>query len=294
VNPVKAISEDVTLLIDGDVIAFKAAAAAQKVYEDRFGYVQPFANRVEGEAIVDNIMIGLELSFKSSHMRVALSDPKDNWRLGIYPDYKSNRKDSVRPLLLTILKDYLRAKYQAFHWDGLEADDVLGILNTEPQDYPGKRVLVGFDKDFKTIPGLYHQLGQLDAKSQPVVQEISEWEAIRWHMMQTLMGDAVDGYPGCRLMGKTRAEALVDSPVLLTAQHGVKTSGKNKGAPNIKWVSEPTRDYWASIVSHFKKGGDTEEFALTMARIAHILQHRDYDRETGSITLWTPQALQGL
>lgn len=290
----RPIQEDVTLLIDGDVIAFKAAAAAQKVYEDRFGYVQPFANRVEGEAIVDNIMIGLEIAFKSSHMRVALSDPKDNWRLGIYPAYKSNRKDSVRPLLLTALKDYLRAKYHAFHWDSLEADDVLGILNTEPQAYGGKRILVGFDKDFKTIPGLYHQLGQLDKSNKPVVQEINEWEATRWHMMQTLMGDAVDGYPGCRLMGKTRAEALVDKPVLLLATHSTKTSGKNKGEPTVRWTAEPTRDYWAAIVSHFKKGGDTEEFALTMARIAHILHHKDYNRETGEITLWTPESLRGL
>lgn len=290
----RAVSEDVTLLIDGDVIAFKAAAAAQKVYEDRFGWVQPFANRQEGEAIVDNIMIGLELGFKASHMRVALTCPKDNWRLGLYPNYKSNRKDSVRPLLLTILKQYLRDKYQAFHWDSLEADDVLGILSTEPQTYPGKRILVGFDKDFKTIPGLYHQLGQYDAQGKPLVQEIGEWEAIRWHMMQTLMGDAVDGYPGCRLMGKTRAEALVDKPVLLIATESTKTSGKNKGAPTTRWTSEPTRDYWAAIVSHFKKGGDPEDFALCMARIAHILQHDDYNRDTGDITLWTPEALQGL
>lgn len=290
---------EVTLLIDGDVIAFRAAAAAQKIYEDRFGWVQPFAHRAEGEAIVDNLMFNLEVGFKSTHMRVALSDPNDNWRKGVYPAYKWNRKlgfvgDGVRPLLLDILKQYLRDKYQAFHWESLEADDVLGILNTEPQDYPGKRILVGNDKDFKTIPGSYHRIGTLDAKGQPLVEEITEWEATRFHMMQTLMGDAVDGYAGCPGIGKTRAEEFLNKPTLLTPTHGVKTSGKNKGEATIKWVSEPTRDYWAGIVSHYKKGGQGEREALVTARLAHILRHEDYNRETQEIRLWTPDKLRGL
>lgn len=287
-------SGEVTLLIDGDIIAFRAAAAAQKIMEDRFGYVYPFANRHEGEAIVDNMIIGLEMAFKTSHFRIALTDPESNWRHDIYPEYKSNRKDSVRPLLLDILKDYLREKYAAFHWPTLEADDVLGILSTEPQEYEGERILVGFDKDFKTIPGKYHRLGDPVWNGKPKVLEVTPWEATRWHLYQTLIGDAVDGYPGCPNMGPARADALLDKPVLLVPQPYKKTSGKNKGEDTVKWNPEPTRDYWACIVSHFKKAGKSEQYALTMARVANILQHHQYNRETGEITLWTPEALRGL
>ena len=286
--------QEVTLLIDGDIIAFIAAAAVQKVHEDVFGMVQPFALRHEGEAVVDNLLIGAQMAFKATHMRVALTDPEENFRKSIWPDYKANRKETAKPLLLSRLKDYLTTKYGAFFWPGLEADDVLGILNTEPQDYPGTRILVGRDKDFRTVPGLYYHLTRFDNKARAETEEITPWEAQKFHIMQTLMGDMTDGYPGCPGIGKTRAERLVADPVLLTPTHGVKTRGVNKGESTTKWVSEPTRDLWAMVVTHYQKEGLTEEDALVTARLAHILQHEDYNRETQEITLWSPERLRAL
>jgi hypothetical protein len=277
---------EVTLLIDGDVIAFTAACAVQRISEDVFGFVTPFANRREGEAVVDNMMIGLEMAFKATHRRVALSDPKDNWRKDVFPDYKGNRKDSVRPLLLTILKDYIAERYEAVIMPRLEADDVLGIWNTEPQGYGGKRILVGKDKDFKTVPGFYHCLKDFDASGKPVVQEITPWEAQRFHLWQTLAGDAVDGYPGCPGIGKTTAERILDNPVRLVPGQGLITRGPNKGHPVTKWSAEPTTDLWAMVVSHYQKGmsnsmhtvpwQEAYNAALVTGRIAHILHHGEY------------------
>lgn len=297
-------SGELTLLIDGDVVAFTAASAVQRIHEDEFGFVQPFASRREGEAVLDNIMVGLEMDFRSTHIRVALTDPKENWRHGVFAGYKGNRKETFRPLLLDILKQYLRDKYGAVHWPSLEADDVLGIWNTEPQQYPGKRILVGKDKDFLTVPGLYHRLKDFDLKGKPVVREVTDWEAQRFHIWQTLAGDAVDGYPGCPNIGKTRATELVDHPVRLLPSEGVITRGPNKGNSTTKWVAEPTRDLWAMVVSHYRKGmtgaGNTtpvpeataEAAAMVTARLAHILVHGDYDKETESITLWTPDRIR--
>lgn len=70
--------------------------------------------------------------------------------------------------------------------------------------------------------------------------------------------------------------------------------GKNKGKETVKWVSEPTRDYWQMIVSHYRKGGQDENMALMNARCANILQWDQYDQRTGDITLWTPDKLKGL
>lgn len=287
-------AEEVTLLIDADVVAFTAASAVQHTHEDSFGYVMPFANKAEGEAVVDNMLLGLELDFKATHMRLILSDPVANWRRDVWPAYKANRSATMRPLLLDYLKQYVRDKYKAEHWPELEADDVLGILNTEPQGYEGKRILVGRDKDFKTIPGLYHRLKDYDRSGKPIVSEITEWEATRFHMYQTLKGDMTDGYPGCPGIGDKRAEELLDNPVLLRPTEGVVTRGPRKGESTTRWVSEPTKDYWAMIVSHYRKGGQTEEDALVTARLANILRHDQYDRDTGEITLWTPNRLRGL
>lgn len=282
---------DVTLLIDGDVIAFTAASAVQKTHEDSFGFVTPWASRIEGQFVVDSMMCNLEIDFKATHIRVALTDPEVNWRRSIFPAYKANRT-GPRPLLLDILKQYLRDKYGAFHWPELEADDVLGILNTEPQAYDGKRILVGNDKDFLTVPGFYHRLKDYNGSGKPVVREVTPWEAQRFHIKQTLMGDATDGYPGCPLIGKTRAEELLESPVLLRPTHGVITRGINKGNSVTRWVSEPTNDLWAMVVTHYQKGEQGETEALVNARLAHILRHEDYNRETGAITLWTPDRIK--
>lgn len=283
---------EVTLLIDGDIVAFTAASAVQKIQEDEFGFVQPFANRFEGEAVVDNMMGKFMLDHKATSFKVILTDPNENWRRDVLPSYKAHRKETFKPLLLQILKDYLTEKYNAEFWPTLEADDVLGILNTEPQAYPGKRILIGKDKDFKTIPGLYHRIGDYKANGKPNVMEITKWEAIRFHMLQTLTGDAVDGYAGCKGIGKSRVDELLADPKLLVPQKGVITRGPNKGKETVKWVSEPTQDYWAMIVSNYEKAGQTEEDALVNARVAHILHHEDYDRDTQSIRLWTPEKIK--
>ncbi len=285
------------LLIDGDVVSFTAAAAAQKIYEDRFGIVQPFAHRQEGEAIIDNMVAGFLKAFDTDKFHVYLTDPVNNWRTEVMPTYKHHRAEAFpgqsRPLLLSRMKAYMTENYGASFWPTLEADDVLGIMVTEPQDTE-ERIIVGKDKDMKTLPGAYFKLKDYDYKGRPNIRVSTPWQATRFHMFQTLKGDMTDGYPGCPGMGDKRAEELLENPVLLRPTHGVKTSGKNKGDPTTKWVSEPTRDFWAMIVSHYEKGGLTEEDALANARVANILHHDQYDRATGDITLWTPERLVGL
>lgn len=289
---VDADQQEVTLLIDGDVIAFVAASAVQFLFEDEWGFVYPMARKLEGQILVDNLIVGLRVRFKATHIVVALSDPEENFRKQIWPDYKANRKAEFKPLLLSRLKDYLREQYGAFHWAGLEADDTLGILNTEPQEYPGRRILVGRDKDFRTVPGTYYQLPRADQRHLAEIEEVTFWQAQRFHLVQTLMGDMTDGYSGCPGIGKKRAEELLDKPVILSPQPGVKTRGVNKGESTVKYVAEPTRDLWAMVVSHYRKAGQTEEDALITARLAHILQHGDYDKETGAVTLWTPDRIK--
>lgn len=284
-------SDETTLLIDGDVIAYRIAAAVQKNEEDGFGYIRPFANIVEGKAVVEQTILNLMEGLGASHVKVVLSDPEANWRLQLSPTYKSNRADTARPLLLGTLKDYLRETFGAFHWPTLEADDVLGILATGPLAWEGRTIVVGKDKDFKTIPGLHHTIGDLDAYGKPIVKEISVESADRFHLVQTLAGDRVDGYEGCPGLGMERASRIIDEPVLLRPDKGVITRGPNKGKETVKWVSEPTTDYWGAVVSQYLKAGKTEEDALLNARLAHILRHEDYDRVNDRITLWTPDRL---
>ena len=277
------------LLIDGDVVAFMAASAVNHHIEDDFGYIWPFACKAEGEHVVRNILQGLKVNLQADSFEVVISDPKENWRKLVDETYKTNRKDSVRPLLLGYLKEFLEREFDAYWWAGLEADDVLGILMTSPEQGEAYRtILVGRDKDFLSIPGLHHSIKQdLPGK----VREVSQWEADRFHLLQTLAGDMTDGYPGCPGIGMDRAAGIIDNPQRLVPQEGVKTRGKNKGEAVTRWMSEPTRDYWACIVSHYRKAGLTEADALKTARLARILRHGEYDRVTEEVTLWTPDMI---
>lgn len=273
------------LLMDGDVLAFIAAAAAQTVYLDwDTKWARHQAHGPTGEAIVDNMVATLKADLSAQSAEVYLSDPKDNWRYSVDPTYKGHRTGE-RPLLLDYLKDYIRERHGAVHWDGLEADDVLGIRGT--QGHTLRTVIVGRDKDFKTIPGHHHGIKQDQPGS---VRDISPWEAQRFHLIQTLAGDPVDGYSGCPGLGMTRAERVIDTPMVLVPKPGVKTRGVNKGEGVTRWMSEPTQDLWACIVSHYRKAGLGEQDALKTARLANILHADQY--EDGKITLWTPDRIK--
>jgi DNA polymerase-1 len=300
------------LLIDGDVVAFSSAAAAQKVVEGEDGWVYPMAHKAEGEAIVENALWSLKTGLGADSFEVILTDPADNWRFQVDPSYKGNRTGE-RPLLLGYLKDYLRERHGAYHWAGLEADDVLSIKMTTPPGCdvcggdcasanpqpvfcgaPPRLICVGRDKDFKSIPGLHHTWKDLDARGKPIVREVTQWEADRWHLIQTLAGDAVDGFKGCPGLGMKRAAEIIDSPHRLTAKEGVITRGINKGQKVTKWVAEPTRDYWEAVVSQYRKVGQGAEEALVSARLARLLRFGEYDPETEELTLWTPEMLRGV
>lgn len=279
------------LLFDGDVIAFVAAAGVQHNLEDSFGYIWPFANVAEGEAAVENMLsttarkLAPEGDFE---VEVYLSDPEANFRKEIFAGYKENRKGNVRPLLLAKLKDYLRAEHGAVHWDGLEADDVLGILSTSS---PYDTIIVGRDKDFLTIPGRYHRIKHFDGAGAPIITTTTLADANRWHLIQTLAGDRTDGYDGCPGLGMERAARIIDDPHILKPTKGIVTRGPRKGVEITKWVGEPTDDLWACVVSHYEKEGLTEEDALRNARLAYLLRADAYDMDTGRITLWVPDTL---
>lgn len=279
---------ETTLMVDGDVIAFIAAAAVEHPLEDEFGFVRPFAYTREGEAVVENKLWWLKQKLGGDHIKIFLSDPKENWRFDVARTYKGNRKELVKPLLLDKLKAYLREIHGAEHWSRLEADDVLGIVATDDTRFPGSKIIVGRDKDFRGIPCRLHTIGDLDGKGNPVVVETGPKEAEQFHLKQALAGDRVDGFEGCPGIGMTRAEKIIEKPVKLVPKEGQITRGKNKGQKITKWFEEPTEDLWEAIVSQYHKAGQTEQEALTTARLARILLAGEYDHDTHKVKLWDP------
>lgn len=243
-----------TLLIDADIVVYRAAEVHQRVVDWGDGVVSVSTDPIE-EAIltmqheVDEYMTHLH----ATRLVWCLSDDT-NFRKTILPTYKANRK--VKPVLVAPLKEWVKANTKCYVKPTLEGDDVMGILATHPRLLPGPKLIVSIDKDMKTIPATIYNPGH------DTLTVVSPEEADYWHMFQTLVGDPTDNFKGCPGIGKVRAAAILDDMKFDTS--------------------------WQCVVSAFGAKGLTEEDALVQARVARILRHTDYDYKLKEPILWQP------
>lgn len=254
-----------TLLIDSDILAYKESSAGEvRVDWDGDGNVDQTPEDFEAvKERVDRKIADFVRILKADRVIVCLScERADNWRKDFYPAYKENRAGAVKPLHLMAAKEYMAREYETYLRPRLEADDVMGILSTHPKLVKGEKVIVSEDKDMRTIPGL---LFNPDKDRRPAT--ISPAYAAWWHMMQTLMGDRTDGYPGCPGIGPTKADRILVE------------------------LASTYEDMWPVVLATYLSRKQTVEQALVQARIARICQYTDYDYKRKEVIPWQPPSI---
>ena len=106
------IKRPTTLVIDGDILAYKAATKSE--YDAHWGdglwTVQ--ADENQGKYLVLSEIEDLKEKFDTSKVIVALTD-KDNFRKDVLPTYKDNRKQKRKPIILKALRKYLIDEWNA-------------------------------------------------------------------------------------------------------------------------------------------------------------------------------------
>jgi DNA polymerase-1 len=248
------------LLIDGDEYLFKACVLAETdIRWDEQNHVLQANENEAWKTFVRSVERAAE--------RFALHPVKDvtlcfsgtyttpNFRLAIDPSYKASRQGARKPLCYADLRETIDELYTTQTFPGLEADDVMGIMATQPK---ADCIIASQDKDMKTIPTkIWSGVG--------AAVTITEAEADYWHMFQTLTGDAVDGFKGCPGMGPVGAQKLL---------------GTYAGEPEL---------IWRAVVDAYMKKNLTEEDALRNARLARILRWDDWDRKNKQPILWSPK-----
>ena len=256
-----------TVIIDGDVIIYRVAEAVADNFDlsttedDEFIYRNiGWASKSEAIQCAEETINKICLDCKANKVCICLSDMQANFRKNINPNYKKNRK-SIKPILYEFLRNYLLTSgYQVYERPNLEADDVIGILATSTKIIKGDKVVWSLDKDFKTIPCKFHRAS---VNGKDVSKVISEAEADWWFMYQTLIGDSVDGYTGCKGVGDKTARKILGE------------------------VGEHTlAEMWDLVVKTYIKNGFDKETALLNARMARILRVEDYDFKNKEIKLW--------
>lgn len=236
------------LLIDGDTLVHRATETWQEeTWWPGSDNTRTAACNVDAAVgdIVDAIET-LSTAVGATAVRVVVGPhEKDYFRCKLWPAYKTHRRRCDSPVGLHIVKARLVARLaeQAIVAPSyLEADDVLGMLMTEP-GFPldcTERVLWSIDKDMKQIPGLHYD------EETGKVSNITRLQGDYHHLYQTLTGDTSDGYPGCPGVGPVNAARLLEGD----------------------WIG-----WWSAVVGAFKKAKQTEADALLQARVARILRH---------------------
>jgi 5'-3' exonuclease len=125
---------------------------------------------------------------------------KGNFRYKIFPEYKANRKDTIKSPLLPFIKEYMIAELGAIESHGGEADDYIidGI-----SECSGNCVVSSIDKDVlyhsPNIP-LYDYRGYNDVLGE--FKSISTKQSRLARATQLVTGDSTDGVPGAKGVGK--------------------------------------------------------------------------------------------
>jgi 5'-3' exonuclease len=184
------------LIVDTDHITHRAAASCEPTK------AKPFLQDKDTaiwrcRAMVDN----LKRRYNDPDFEFHISG-EGNWRYGIYPQYKANRKDTVRPTWLNDVRELMVVEYKATITNDMEVDDICGIRMTQEHNRPEKVVCASLDKDLLQLPG-YHYAWEISGTTSTgttwTKEEkevfVSPLDGLRRFYCQVIQGDQADNIP---------------------------------------------------------------------------------------------------
>lgn len=219
-------------LIDHDLVVFRCAASAENDGLNIAIY--------RAEALLDELLT----KTGADSYRAFLSG-KSNFRKTIYPEYKANRT-APKPVHLEALREYALDKQNAeLAPDTLEADDALGINQTDDT------MIVSLDKDLLMIPGK-HFSWEIKGRGWTKPDKFTEQTklgGLRLFFEQCLKGDTADNIKGIEKIGNKRAATLLADCV--TEQQmfdAVRNAYGNDEEfimnASVLWIMQHEEDVW--------------------------------------------------
>lgn len=162
------------------------------------------------------------------NLRVFISG-STNFRndIAVRKAYKGNREEKERPFHYANLKAYLITSYKAEVSDGIEADDLICIAQTEALARGEETVICSRDKDLRQCQGWHYgwECGKQPEKRLFKVEGFGTLAPVynakgkvvrltgtgdKWFLAQLLMGDSTDNIPGLKGWGPVKVLALLD------------------------------------------------------------------------------------
>ena len=164
-----------------------------------------------------------KVKFQKEYGDVVIAcDGMNNWRKEVFPQYKANRRKSRETsdfdwneafrILHSVREELLENfPYKVIHVDGCEADDIIGTLveNTNEFGNHEKIMIISADKDFA-------QLQRFDNVRQfsPLTKKFIDEDHARLKLQEHIIrGDASDGVPNVLSHDDVFIEGLRQTPV---------------------------------------------------------------------------------
>lgn len=251
------------LLVDAEFYLYRLAVANLEEYEWDSG---TWTVRVRVNQAFKQFERDLETLFAWSRKHLdsniaefalCVGDSGRSFRYQVFPQYKSNRRHTRKPVGYEALMHKSREAFGLTSHLLLEGDDVIG-LEKGPED-----IIVGKDKDFQTLPGLSLRWCPTNSSEGFELAAQEQEGADRTVFHQALTGDSADGYPGCPKVGPVTADKLL------------------AGCRNES-------EMWHITRQAFLKAGMSESYALQMVQCARILRPGEYDHQRKMPLLWQP------
>jgi 5'-3' exonuclease len=234
-----------TLLVDGDILVYSVGfTCEQRWYEvecPSTGDIKVFQTKKDiklfnkelgnddielcrsaqpehfARTVMGSMLKGWQRKFADKDVRIFLTDTdlKQNFRYKLDSSYKANRKGSVKPIHYGMLRNYLINHYNTEVVSGIEADDALGIAQTEDT------IIISKDKDLLQVPGRHYNItknkqikatkkGKLELWRDKAGKARLTGHGFKWFCAQMLLGDDVDNIRGIARMGAVRTHKALE------------------------------------------------------------------------------------
>ena len=250
-RPATNYDKKVTLLFDGDIVAYRAGFAAEKrVYHDeRFPpkdggksfslkkealieipeehlvwYIEaePLENALHNcSSLIENTIdycsdyFDLDREHISYLTYMTGNFETPNFRLAVDPEYKANRDPNHKPTHLGEIKVYLKTKHNGYLTEGCEADDFFGQACITMKGRGVVPVICTIDKDLQQLPGFHYNF------TTGTIVEVEKERASVVFWRQMLEGDRVDNITGINGIGPDKASKLI--PIGMSHEQAEKT-----------------------------------------------------------------------
>ena len=160
--------------------------------------------------------------FRDKYGQVVIACDSSSWRKEVFPQYKFKRKAGREEStmdwnevfrIINQVREEIRDNfpYKVIHVQGAEADDIIGALVEETQEF-GKNedvMIVSADKDFIQL----HKYDNVRQFS-PMTKKFIEDKNPRMYLFEHILkGDSGDGIPNCLSGDDTFVDGIRQSPM---------------------------------------------------------------------------------